>query len=330
MQAAPLPANEAARLSALERYAILDTIEEQAYDDITYLASCICHAPIAAISLVDAQRQWFKSKMGLAAAEMSRDIAFCAHAILSPGEVMVVNDASYDRRFEGNPLVTTDPHARFYAGAPLVTGDGEALGTICVIDLVPRQMADEERMALQALSRQVMAQLELRRHVVELDKLSNLDGLTGIYNRRALDLRLHEEYLRAERMHTPLSYLQIDVDLFKTYNDSYGHLAGDEALRAVAGLLRETARGYDFVARYGGEEFGVILPTTDGQSALDMAERLRMAIERAAWKHRPVTVSIGIATNTPERQAHGLLEQADQALYRAKQQGRNRAIHYAH
>ncbi|GAB3245032.1 sensor domain-containing diguanylate cyclase [Chitinimonas naiadis] len=326
--AASLPQNEAARLEALNRYAILDTLEERAYDDITYLASHICQVPIAAISLIAAERQWLKSKVGLDASEMAREFSFCSHAILNPGEVMVVNDATHDHRFQANPMVLGDPHIRFYAGAPLVTAEGEALGTICVVDRIPRKIDAREQAALQALSRQVMAQLELRRLVAELDKLSSLDGLTGIFNRRALDLRLHEEYLRAERTHAALSYLQIDVDLFKSFNDTFGHLAGDEALQQVATVIKESARGYDFVARYGGEEFGVILPTTDRAGAIELAERVRQRIVEANWQHRPVTVSIGVATNPPERQAHGLLEQADQALYRAKQQGRNRVVHF--
>jgi PAS domain-containing protein len=167
---APLPPDEAARLKALHRYNILDTDPEQNFDDITLLASQICGTPIALITLLDKQRQWFKSKVGMAENETSRDIAFCAHGILQ-AEVFVVNDAQADERFAGNPLVTGNPKIRFYAGTPLLTPDGHALGMLCVTDQVPRELGAEQKTALEALGRQVVAQLELRRSVAELKEM---------------------------------------------------------------------------------------------------------------------------------------------------------------
>jgi anti-sigma regulatory factor (Ser/Thr protein kinase) len=160
-------ANETDRLAALRKYRILDTDPEQAFDDLALLASQICGTPIALISLVDENRQWFKSHVGLEAKETSRSVSICAHAI-QQRDLFIVPDAQEDPRYRDNALVRDEPRIRFYAGAPLMTRDGDALGTLCVIDRRPRTLTDDQKAALEALRRQVEAQLELRRNLAEL------------------------------------------------------------------------------------------------------------------------------------------------------------------
>ena len=171
---------ESARLEALRQYKVLDTSPEQAYDDITQLAAYICDMPIALVSLVDSDRQWFKSKVGISADSTSRDISFCTHTITNE-RIMIVNDALCDRRFVDNPLVTQPPSIRFYAGVPLCTPSAHNIGTLCVIDRRPRELSDYQIKTLEALARQVVAQLELRRVSTQLaDALAKIELMEGI------------------------------------------------------------------------------------------------------------------------------------------------------
>ncbi len=321
-----IPKTEPLRLSVLRRYAILDTLGEQSYDDITMLAAHICETPVALITFVDSDRQWFKSGFGTDAKESPRDVGFCGHAILEPEKTLVIPDATKDPRFSDNPVVTGEARVRFYAGTPLVSPSGEAVGTVCVVDRVPRELNEVQLRGLEALSRQVIALLEMRRLVNELETLSTTDGLTGLRNRRAFDERMIDEHHRSMRSKNPFSLLLVDVDHFKGYNDSFGHQAGDDVLEDVARIIQYTVRNYDLAARYGGEEFGVILPDTDHQGALGLAERLRRAIERDEWMYRQITVSIGVATIEHGQSIPALIEEADRALYTAKERGRNQVV----
>ncbi|AFY56636.1 histidine kinase with GAF domain [Rivularia sp. PCC 7116] len=168
MNLPPLPDNEDDRLEALIKYEVLDTQAEQRFDDLTAIAAHICNTPISFISLIDKNRQWFKSKFGLEVTESPRELAFCAYTILQPEKMFIVPNAQEDERFANNPFVTSEPNIRFYAGAPLVTPDGFAIGTLCTIDNKPRELSREQLQTLQALSRQVISQLELKINLTKL------------------------------------------------------------------------------------------------------------------------------------------------------------------
>lgn len=198
-QTAPILLNEASRLVALEKLGVLDTLPEQAYDDIVALAMRICEVPIALVSLIDRERQWFKACIGLDVRETHRDAAFCAHAILRPDDLFIVEDATKDERFSENPLVVGGPEIRFYAGAPIVTEDGYALGTVCVIDTVPRMLSEEQQRGLKALARQTAALLQLR--ILDIERAAQTKGLREkIFDALADDEREHAPFRQRQRV----------------------------------------------------------------------------------------------------------------------------------
>jgi diguanylate cyclase (GGDEF)-like protein len=339
-QEAPRPADEADRLAALDALQVAYTPAEERFDRLARMACRSLRVPIATVTLIDADVQWFKAREGVLKSEDSRGVSFCAHAILQP-EPLVVPDARVDPRFAANPLVTGEPFIRFYAGHPLQAPDGSHVGTLCVIDHEPRTLAAgdlemlrdlaavaESELRVTALS---AAQTELIGERDTLRRKAMLDPLTGLWNRGAVFEVLDRELLRAERARQPLAVIMADIDSFKAINDRHGHAAGDAALAEVARRLRAGVRSSDAVGRYGGEEFLLVLAGCDEPTAADAGEHLRVLVAEepvvAAGRPLAVTVSLGVAATLPGAGAPGaadLVAAADRALYRAKAGGRNR------
>ncbi|MFW1809581.1 diguanylate cyclase [Acinetobacter ursingii] len=296
---------------------------DQNLRDITELARYICDVPVAIVTRIDDTKLNLIAKVGISGTSVLIKESFCVYAMETPDAVMVVPDATLDPRFSTNAMVVTEPGFRFYAGSPLIDPEGVVIGTICVYDHVPKQLNQRQINSLQALSRQVIAILELKKVGEQLHKTSMTDALTGVNNRRAFDLRFEAEFARRQRTGQSFVLALIDIDHFKSFNDSYGHAEGDQALSLVAGLFQRNSRNYDFFARYGGEEFVLILPGTDIVSANKTLEKLRLVVANHEWPLRQLTVSIGLASADLFNDKKQLLEAADQMLYKAKAQGRN-------
>jgi len=315
-------AEESARLAALRSYCVLDTGRESRFDDLTRLAASICETPVSLLSLVDADRVFFKSSFGMDIRDAPRQ-GFCDHAI-AQRDVFQVRDAALDPFFREHPWVLDSPHVRFYAGAPLITGQDLVLGTLCVLDFVPRSLQPRQIEMLRTLAGQVVVQLDLSLQAMR-------DPLTGLYNRRQMEESLHREILRARRIGATVGVMVIDVDNFKRINDTLGHEAGDAALNGIAAELSMCVREEDIACRVGGEEFVIILPGTNEEALRQRAETVRSRVEEssvpAGDTRLKLTVSTGLAT-FPEHGETGpeVLRAADAALYRAKAEGRNRVV----
>jgi diguanylate cyclase (GGDEF)-like protein len=329
MQPAPLPKNEAERLKALEDYNVLDTPPEQAFDDLTALAAYICQTPIALISLIDTNRQWFKSKIGIEATETPRKWAFCSHTILKPNNILVVPNAIQDDRFADNPLVKGNPKILFYAGAPLVTPNGFPIGTLCVIDIIPRHLTDKQLDGLHRLSRQAIAHMELIKEVrkrqqaeMEVRQLSLTDELTGLHNRRGFFLLAEQQLKLAHRMNMSCWVIFIDLDGLKQINDTLGHDMGDAMIVDAARLLKRSFRNSDFVARLGGDEF-IVFVASRFKDADSIQARLQTNItsfNQQQNRSYQLSMSMGIERYAPESNMsiEQLVTKADELMYAHK------------
>ncbi len=329
IQAVPLPDNEAERLKALADYNMLDTPPEQAFDDLTAIAAYICKTPIALISLIDGDRQWFKSKVGLKSSETPRDWSFCSHAILQPENILVVPNAIKDDRFNNNPLVKRNPKIRFYAGAPLITPDGLPIGTLCVMDTIPHHLSYQQLDALRRLSRQAIAQMELIQEVrnrkqaeIEGRQLLLTDELTGLYNRRAFLLMATQQLKIAHRMKVFCWVMFIDLDGLKQVNDTLGHDMGDALIIDAGRLLRQSFRNSDIVARLGGDEF-IVFISSYFKDADSIQARLQTNIANFNQQQNrsyKLSMSIGIERYSPESNMslEQLITRSDELMYTQK------------
>ncbi len=319
----PIPANEAQRLRAVRSYEILDTQPEVDFDTLTRVASHAFNTPAAVIGLMDSDRLWFKSRIGLEVPQLDRQIAFCAHAIMRPNEPLVVDDLQQDNRFRGNPLVTQAPYLRFYAGAPLIDRNGYALGTIAVVDTQPRKLSEVQRALLHELSTLVITAMENRQRANQLGHLAMTDHLTGLANRAQFERTLNAEIAHARRTGESFTVFYMDLDNFKIVNDNYGHAAGDEVLREVAGRMLDQVRAEDLLVRLGGDEFAVFMRHSIENSAESLAGRIVDAVSvpiiLSSGENVSVGISVGIATYTNAVDSvNTLLAMADQTLYEAK------------
>jgi diguanylate cyclase (GGDEF)-like protein len=337
MQEPELPSDEDRRILALHALHVLDTPPEERFDRITRIARRAFNVPIALISLVDRERQWFKSAQGLQQRQTPRSVSFCGHALLADS-TFVVDDALADPRFHDNPLVNGAPNVRFYAGQPLFSEDGQKLGTLCLMDREPRKMSVEDLELLRDLA--AMAQNELQ--VVDLTRLglaivkdrdrfkrqALIDPVTHVWTRSALQDLLEQELARAKRTRAPIAVAFADVDDFKRINDEHGHVVGDAVLLEIAQRIRAGLRLYDSVGRWGGEEFLLLFPGCDLAQALRTAERVRADVGsapvRVAERELNVTLSIGVVSGSPEITPLALIERANDAMHRAKHHGKNR------
>jgi len=313
--------DEQGRMAALNRYQVLDSPAERPFENIVSMVEDLLKVPICAVSLVDVDRQWFKAQRGLQVNETPRSVAFCDKAI-GMRDPLIVPNALEDVRFKDNPLVTGAPHIRAYAGAPLRTPDGYQLGTLCAIDVTPRDFEPSEIKVLESFAKLVVDELELRIQ-------ASSDVLTGAMTRACWFNAATDMIEQTARHSRFMAVAMLDIDHFKRVNDSYGHPFGDKVIQAVIQACASQMRPGSRLGRLGGEEFAILMPDCTLDEAVLAMDRCRTAIARIKIPAPngdvvSPTASFGIAplyayTATPQ----DLIEMADAALYQAKASGRN-------
>jgi len=341
MLAAPIPPNESTRLESLRRMLLSSRPSDASLDRVTRAARRIFGTPIALVSLVDQDRLWFKSCIGLNMRETLRGISFCGHAILE-SEPLIIEDTLCDSRFADNPLVTGEPRIRFYAGRALRNSENFPIGALCIMDREPRRLSQEERRTLDDLGQwaeALFASTELtevqRSLSAELDEAkrdSMIDRRLQIWNRCAIVDILDREAQRALRHHDALSVLMVDVDSLGTIDGRHERSTADAVLKEVARAIHGALRPYDAMGRYGASEFLVVLPDTDRSAAAAIAERLRKRVEACnltvGVDRLACTVSTGVASmehNAGTSRLDALVAAAEDAMLLSKRTGVNAA-----
>jgi len=312
----PKPSDEAERMQTLRSLQILDSAPEERFDRLTRLAKRLFDVPIALVSLVDENRQWFKSCVGLPVRETPRDISFCGHAILG-NDTFVVEDTHDDDRFRDNPLVTGEPHIRFYAGRPLSAPNGHKLGTLCIISPEPRAFSPTDAELLDDLAR--MAEDEIR-----AISLATIDELTLLSNRRGFQVLSCQTLELCQRIERHACLLFFDLDRFKQINDTFGHAEGDRALQLFADTLKKTFRDADVLARISGDEFAVLVTESSPVNIQRVVERLQRNLEQTNTANPAdyaIRFSVGSVIYDDHRHPSidALMLEADQLMYRHKQ-----------
>lgn len=320
MKAPEYPKNEDIRVAALRSLDILDTEPEERFDRLTRIAKRLFKVPIALVSFVDINRQWFKSCQGLEVKEMPRDISFCGHAILGD-DIFIISDTLLDDRFYDNPLVINEPRIRFYAGIPLVISNEIRVGTLCLIDREPRILSEEDKELLRDLGQMAVQDLTLV-------QLATIDELTQISNRRGFSaLALHALSL-CKRMNKPASLFFFDLDFFKEINDRFGHAEGDIALINFSKILKDVFRESDVVGRLGGDEFVALLTNANQAETSLILHRLKKVLEDFNTQNKSrgyeITYSVGVVAFDSNRHQsiNDLLAEGDRLMYEQKRNKR--------
>lgn len=315
MKEPDFPVNEQERLSSLRSLQILDTSHEERFDRVTRMAMRLFGVPISLISLVDENRQWFKSCFGLDVNETERRISFCGHAILQ-NDALVIEDATQDERFHDNPLVTGDAHIRFYAGHPLKNMNGHCLGTLCIIDREVRNFTDEDRNMLADLAGMV------EREMMAIE-LATIDELTHIANRRGFITLSRNALDLCKRQLFPASLIYFDLDKFKKVNDIYGHAEGDRTLKLFAEQMRKSFRTSDLFARLGGDEFVLLIINANDAMIPEVIDRFDKSLKSRVTELKlpyAVQFSHGIVAFDPLKHelVEDMLREADVKMYENK------------
>ncbi|MFT6284702.1 MAG: diguanylate cyclase (GGDEF)-like protein [Arenicella sp.] len=310
-----IPDNEAERLHVLRTLEILDSSHEERFDRVTRIAKRMFGVSISLVSLIDKDRQWFKSKQGTELTETPRDISLCGHAINQDG-LFIVPNLSEDKRFFDNPLVTTVPNLRFYAGYPLKIRNGLNIGTLCIMDQTPRTMDEDD----QQLFNDLGAMIEQE---IKSIQLATIDNLTLISNRLGF-LNLVDHSLKiCRRNQVSMCFLLFDLDKFKSINDEYGHHEGDFVLTKFAQIMIKIFRVSDVIGRLGGDEFVVMLTGSNERSANEVLVRFATAVEDAnATMNKPYKIeySVGLEyfQHDTKKTSEEMIQVADAAMYKHK------------